>query len=280
MLTCPLVEKRVIRGHYNLTTPFYRLLWGPHIHHGYWEADESPRTAQLQLTERLATLARVSAGQRILDVGCGMGGSSIHLAKSRGCDVLGITISPLQRHWARLSSRWHRTADKTEFRCADAEQIELDAESFDVVWSVECTEHLFDKPRFFARAARWLRPGGTMAICAWLAGEDLSGPQMQQVYNVCEGFFCPSLGSASDYTRWMTDAGLTVTDVQDWTFRVAQTWEICRDRVARTHVRSLARWVDRDSAMFLDRFDTILAAYRSGAMKYGCFIATRPPAAT
>jgi cyclopropane fatty-acyl-phospholipid synthase-like methyltransferase len=280
MLSCPLVEKRVIRGHYNLTTPFYRLLWGPHIHHGYWEADESPRTAQLQLTERLATLAQVQSGQRLLDVGCGMGGSSIHLAKSRGCEALGITISPLQRHWAALSSRWHRIADRTEFRCADAEQIELDAESFDVVWSVECTEHLFDKPRFFERAARWLRPGGTMAICAWLAGEELSAPQTQQVYNVCEGFFCPSLGTASDYKGWMTDAGLHVREVQDWTFRVAQTWEICRDRVARTHVRRLARWVDRDSAMFLDRFDTILAAYRSGAMKYGCFIATRPPATT
>ena len=62
MLSCPLVEKRVIRGHYNLSTPFYRLLWGPHIHHGYWEADETPRTAQLQLTERLATLAERRRG--------------------------------------------------------------------------------------------------------------------------------------------------------------------------------------------------------------------------
>ena len=43
---------------------------------------------------------------------------------------------------------------------------------------------------------------------------------------------------------------------------MTQTWEICRDRVARTRVRRLASWIDRDSVMFLDRFDTILAAYR------------------
>ena len=110
MISCPHVQKRVIRGHYNLSTPFYRLLWGPHIHHGYWEADESPRAAQLQLTERLAALAKVATGQNLLDVGCGMGGSSIHLAESRGCHALGITISPLQRHWATLASRWHRVA--------------------------------------------------------------------------------------------------------------------------------------------------------------------------
>ncbi len=276
MLSCPLVEKSVIRGHYNLSTPFYRLLWGPHIHHGYWEADESPRTAQLQLTERLATLAKITPGQRLVDVGCGMGGSSIHLAKSRGCQALGVTISPLQRHWAALSSRWHRVADRTEFRCADAEQVDVAADSFDVVWSVECTEHLFDKPRFFQRAANWLRPGGTMAICAWLAGDDLDTAQSQQVYEVCEGFFCPSLGTASDYSAWMAEAGLEVTHVQDWTQQVTHTWEICRDRVARTHVRRLARLIDRDSLMFLDRFETILDAYRNGAMKYGCFVARKP----
>lgn len=277
MLTCPTVEKNVIRGHYNLSTPFYRLFWGPHIHHGLWEGNESPRRAQVQLTERLATLACLPQGGRLLDIGCGMGGSSIHLAKTRGCRAVGVTISPFQRRWAAISSRWHRVRRQTEFRCADAEQVELPADSFDVVWSVECTEHLFDKPRFFQRAASWVKPGGTMAICAWLAGDaPLDDAQRQQVYDVCEGFFCPSLGTASDYVSWMEAAGLVMTTCDDWTDRVARTWEICRDRVARSRVRWLARLIDRDTVMFLDRFETILNAYRSGAMKYGCFVAAKP----
>src|SRR5258707_13270892 len=69
MFSCPTVQKRVIRGHYDRTTPFYRLFWGPHIHHGLWEADESPREAQLQLTEQLATLAWITAGQQLVDIG-------------------------------------------------------------------------------------------------------------------------------------------------------------------------------------------------------------------
>ncbi len=278
MLTCPTVEKRVIRGHYDVSTPLYRLLWGPHIHHGYWEANESPRQAQLQLTDRLARLAHIAPRQKIVDVGCGMGASSIHLAKTQGCECLGVTISPLQRAWAASAARFEGVAKLAKFRCADAEQIELAAGQFDTVWSIECTEHLFDKPRFFARAAGWLRTGGTLAICAWLAGDTSDAKRAQQVYDVCEGFFCPSLGTADDYREWMEQAGLRVDIVHDWTTSVARTWEICRQRAGRSWVRTLARVAGFNSVVFLDRFDTILNAYRSGAMQYGCFIARKPPA--
>jgi tocopherol O-methyltransferase len=279
MLSCTSVEKRVIRTHYNLSTPFYWLLWGPHIHHGFWEADESPREAQLQLTERLADLAQVGPGQMLVDVGCGMGGSSIHLAKTRRCRCLGITISPLQRGWATLAAARHGVGGRVEIRCRDAEQIELPPHSADIVWSVECTEHLFDKPAFFQRAARWLKPGGTMAICAWLAGDTASERHRQLVGQVCQGFFCPSLGTADDYAQWMANSGLEMEHVLDWTTRVCRTWEICARRVRRSRLRWVARLFGRDSVLFLDRFSTIHRAYQSGAMKYGCFIARKPSAA-
>src|SRR5689334_3378060 len=107
MLSCPTVEKRAIRRHYDLATPLYRLFWRPHIHHGLWAADESPRKAQSQLTDRVASLAEIKAGQHVIDIGCGMGGCSIHLAKTRYCRCLGVTISPVQRRWASISARWH-----------------------------------------------------------------------------------------------------------------------------------------------------------------------------
>lgn len=277
MIACPTVQKSVIRNHYNLTTLFYRLLWGRHIHHGLWNASESPAVAQVQLTETLTGAAGIQQGETVLDVGCGMGGSSIHLAKILGCQVTGITLSRLQRCWAGWSSFWRGTAGKTTFRCVDAEKAEFDAATFDVVWSIECTEHLFDKPAFFHKAGKWLKPGGRMAICAWLAGDDISdGPAAQQVYDVCEGFFCPSLGSAGDYRTWMEQAGLLFDDYQDWTDRVAPTWEICLRRVERTRMKYVARLLGVNTAMFVDRFQTILDAYRSRAMRYGCFVAHRP----
>lgn len=62
---------------------------------------------------------------------------------------------------------------------------------------------------------------------------------------------------------------------QDWTSAVTRTWEICQERVRRSGVRWLARAVDANSVLFLDRFDAILQAYRTGAMQNGCFIAER-----
>ena len=48
-----------------------------------------------------------------------------------------------------------------------------------------------------------------MIICAWLAGDQLDTDDAKQnVYDVCEGFFCPSLGTAADYQTWIEQSGL------------------------------------------------------------------------
>jgi tocopherol O-methyltransferase len=78
-----------VREHYDRLSVFYRALWGEHIHHGYWEDVETPSTAQEKLIERLASLAGIKPGSRVLDVGCGLGGSALWLARHLGCSVLG-----------------------------------------------------------------------------------------------------------------------------------------------------------------------------------------------
>ena len=62
----------------------------------------------------------------------------------------------------------------------------------------------------------------------------------------------------------------------DWTDQVSRTWEICRDRVNKTKMRGVAKLIDRGQLIFLDRFQTILDAYNTKAMRYGCFIAEKP----
>jgi tocopherol O-methyltransferase len=165
---------------------------------------------------------------------------------------------------------------RPEFRCADAETIEFPAESTDFVWSIECTEHLFDKPKFFQRAGGWTKPGGRFALCAWLAGEEpMSQEQQSQAERVCEGMFCPSLGSRSDYETWFVNAGFQIVQSGLWTRKVERTWEICKQRVERARVRHLAKVLGKNHVLFLDHFDAILKAYKTGAMEYGFFIAEK-----
>jgi len=279
MISVTDVRKATIRSHYQLGTLFYRLLWGPHIHHGLWNSADSQEpalTAQCQLTDTLADMANIVGTDKVIDIGCGMGGSSVRLARLRGCDVTGVTLSPVQKHWATISSKLKGVGGKTRFLAEDAEQIVVPENSMDVMWSVECTEHLFDKPAFFARAAKWLRPGGRMAICVWFEGYDTSRPGHRElVEEVCTRFVCPSLGTRKDYAKWITDSGLRVTHNVDWTDRSAKTWEICKSRVQRMHIRRLAELLDKDQVEFIDGFDTLLKAYRTGAMEYGAIVATK-----
>lgn len=282
MISHPGVTKSSIRRHYDLLSPFYRLLWGRHIHHGLWDDGDGrfelpAAAAQVRLTETLADAAGTRGGESVLDIGCGLGGSAVHLAKTRDCRVTGVTISGVQRLWAAMAARRYGVSSRTRFLKADAERVAFDPASFDVLWSVECTEHLFDKPAFFRTAAGWLRPGGRVAICAWLAGDEpLSDEQRRLVEAVCEGMFCPSLGTAGDYESWLRDAGLVEIEVRDWTARVARTWEICLDRVRRSGTGRLAPLLGRDATLFVSRFETMIAAYRTGAMRYGAITARKP----
>ncbi len=77
-----------IRRHYDVLSGFYQLLWGPHIHHGYWENQETPAEAQVKLIERLAGRLRIARDHRVLDIGSGLGGSTCWLAKTFGCSAL------------------------------------------------------------------------------------------------------------------------------------------------------------------------------------------------
>jgi tocopherol O-methyltransferase len=274
MIACDSITRASIRQHYDLATPFYRLLWGPHIHHGLWEANESPAEAQLRLINRLATDAALNPGESVLDVGCGMGGSTIELARRYGCSVTGVTLSPVQRSWARLAASWLGLGGRVRFLCRDAEQMAFPPETFDAVWNIECSEHFFDKPGFFRRAAGWLRPGGRVALCAWLAGE---GPEAEpEVQAVCQGFLCPSLGTAADYRGWLREAGLVERTWADLTPQVLRTWDICRRRVEVSRVGWLAWLGGRRMRAFLHHFVTLGNAYRSGAMQYGLLVAEKP----
>ncbi|KAK7710803.1 putative secondary metabolism biosynthetic enzyme [Diaporthe eres] len=94
--------KKRIQRHYDITSDQFLKVWGEHIHHGYFKTPEdTAEQAQLNQVMQLAERAGVSAGSRVLDVGCGIGGTARYLARERGCKVTAITNSRRQVEMAR-----------------------------------------------------------------------------------------------------------------------------------------------------------------------------------
>jgi tocopherol O-methyltransferase len=272
MIECD-IDTKDIQSHYDRLSFLYRTLWGDHIHHGYWSGDESSPRAQVRLIERLVSFARIPRGARVLDVGCGIGGSSVWLAKELGCTVTGLTISPAQMKLARDLARREGVEHAVSFEVRDANDLSLE-ERFDVVWVIECTEHLRDKAAFVHSAKRLLHPSGTLAFCAWLVAADLT-PQLRQLaMQVCDGMLCPSLASTLEYQSWLSAAGFQDIRAEQITSRVQQTWDRCSQIAQRPEIQRLLRATDEKTRKFVAAFDAIRRAYVEGAMEYGMFAAT------
>ena len=114
--------------------------WGEHIHLGHYGSPPRQKdflTAKADFVHEMVQwggLAKLPAHTTVLDVGCGIGGSSRILAKDYGFAVTGITISPQQVNRAQALTPPGVSA---QFRVDDAMALSFPDASFDVVWSIE-----------------------------------------------------------------------------------------------------------------------------------------------
>ena len=266
-----------IRKHYDRLSRFYRMLWGEHLHHGYWENGESIERAQIRLMEQLAEKAGIQRGARVLDIGCGLGGTAFWLADQYNCRVTGFTISPVQARMANKKAKGRGLAEQIRFLVVDANAWQPEPESVDVVWIMESSEHFRDKKNFFERCARALKPGGVLAVCAWLRGEQSTRDRHQQlVATIGRAMFSASLDTLSQYAAWMREANLTVETAIDITKNVAPTWEHCFRMAQRLKLNWLVHLADAPTRRFVQSFPLMTQAYANGAMAFGLFVARKP----
>jgi tocopherol O-methyltransferase len=272
------VDVNRVRKHYDRLAFPYRLFWGEHLHHGYfWNDEETSQRAQIQLMEQLAQRAGIQPGSKVLDIGCGIGGSAMWLASNYGCEVTGMTISPVQARIARRRARERRLSEKVRFEVQDANLWVPEPASVDVVWVMESSEHFPDKPGFFDRCATALKPGGTLAVCAWLRRDGEPYPDEEPlIATIAEAMMSASLDSLSHYSGYMQDAGLKVAVAMDITPRVAHTWCHCARLGANPLIRFFVRFMDRQTQRFVKAFPLMLEAYGTGAMAFGLFAARKP----
>jgi len=271
-----------VARHYDDLDAMYRQVWGEHLHHGLWRTGREDKDAAVRaLIETVADLGAIGAGTRVCDIGCGYGGSARHLAQRRGAQVTGLTISPAQLAFA---TRTASAEGNPRLLLRDWMDSGLESGAFEAAYSIESSEHMPDKRRFFSEAYRVLAPGGRLVVCAWLARTGAKPFEVRHLLEpICREGRLPGMGTEEEYRALFAEAGFELTHFEDVSAQVRRTWSYCIGAGLAALARD-ARYrefvLDRGqpNRIFAVTLFRLWAAYRTGAMRYGIFAARRPRA--
>lgn len=214
------------------------------------------RTAGLEhVNDRLLAAANLPAGPKVLDAGCGFGGTIFHWHSSLGGSYDGLTLSRVQQRVARREARRRRIADACHFH---VQSYDLPvAGTYDAVVAIESLIHSRDLMTTIPNLAASLRPGGVMVILDDMATEDIDAAAPAEASGLRDHWGCARYSTQADYLSAIDRAGLKVENEDDLTAQVQPRDNAVLDRLEATYTR-LYKTIPLTSAR------TILSAYIGG----------------
>ena len=207
--------------------------WGEHIHLGHYGSPPEKKdflAAKADFVAEMVSwsgLDKLPAGATLLDVGCGIGGSSRILARDYGFAVTGVTISPKQVARAKELTPPDVNA---RFLVDDAMALSFPDESFDVVWSIEAGPHMPDKAVFAGELLRVLKPGGVLVVADWNQRDDRQKPlnfwERPVMRQLLDQWSHPAFASIEGFAEQLAATGLVDGEVMtaDWTTATLPSW--------------------------------------------------------
>ena len=260
--------------------------WGEHIHLGHYGSPPRSKDflkAKADFVHEMVKwggLEPLAPGTTLLDVGCGIGGSSRILAREYQFDVTGVTISPQQVKRAQQLTPSGVTA---QFKVDDAMALSFPDASFDVVWSVEAGPHMPDKAVFARELMRVLKPGGRLVVADWNQRDDRQVPlnlwEKPVMKQLLDQWSHPAFASIEGFAENLAATGFVQGDVvtADWTQETLPSW---LDSIWQGIVRpkGLVRFGVSGLLKSLREVPTILLmrlAFGAGLCRFGMFRAVR-----
>ena len=257
-------------------------LWGDHIHLGFYPNEKQNidfRKAKVKFVHELVKwsgLDKLPKGSRILDVGCGIGGSSRILAKFYGFNVTGITISSAQVKRARELTPYELNCN---FQVMDALDLKFEDGTFDGIWSVEAGAHMNNKAKFADEMLRTLRPGGYLALADWNSRDlkEIPPSFLEKVVlnQLLEQWVHPNFISINDFKDILNanknSAGLVTTE--NWNSYTNPSWyDSIFEGIRRPYViLSLGPFAILKSIREIPTILLMNWAFKKGLMEFGVY---------
>ena len=237
-----------IKKYYDYTLPLYRIFYHKQsnaLHFGFWDDTVSThQEALLNVNKYMANKARIVQGDRILDAGCGIGGSTMWLAENYDIEAVGITISDRQVRKAKYLAKEKGLQDRAIFYKKDYIDTDFEDESFTVVWAIESVCHTVDKKDFIKEAYRLLRPGGRLIVDdGFLLRDPENDQEAYDLDSFLEGMAVPNLARDTEFHFSLIEAGFKNVSVENKVKDVMASSE--RIHKLSTWSYPLSKWTER-----------------------------------
>mmetsp|Transcript_23726 Transcript_23726/g.50455 ORF Transcript_23726/g.50455 Transcript_23726/m.50455 type:complete len:391 (-) Transcript_23726:862-2034(-) len=214
--------------------------WGEHIHLGYYGPDVKYKykplnEAQYTFIDEMMKFGGIDPATdkkaKVLDVGCGFGGTSRYLARALGpeSEVTAITLSPKQVERAEELAIEQDTPN-VNFMVEDAlEMPSFPDNSFDIVWACESGEHMPDKKKYIDQMMRVLKPGGKFVMAVWCQRDDrkiaFDKRDKRDLQYLYEEWTHPYFISKEAYAELIDDTGImNKVTAADWVKETIASW--------------------------------------------------------
>lgn len=212
---------------YNLVTDIYEWGWGQSFHFSPSLPGRSHREATRIHEERASDLIGAGPGNRILDVGCGVGGPMRAIAAHSRSNVVGITINEYQVSRARAHNRKAGLDSLCEVICGNFLQMPFPDSSFDGAYSIEATCHAPKLEDVYGEIYRVLKPGALYVSYEWVT-TPLYRPedpeQVEVIQGIERGDALPGLRRQDEIAQIAKKVGFEVVKEEDLARPPAGPW--------------------------------------------------------